>query len=79
MSVSGRLNRVRRICICDRERSYGEHLMEYLRSAANLPFEIYLYSSREMFLAVESPETTRLLVIAESEYSQKLETAGFVA
>ena len=77
MSVSGRLNRVRRICICDRERSYGEHLMEYLRSAANLPFEIYLYSGREMFLAVESPETTRLLVIAESEYSQKLETAGF--
>ena len=37
----------RRICICDSEVSYGEHLMEYLRSEGRLPCEVYLYTSRE--------------------------------
>ena len=67
----------RRICICDSEAAYGEHLMEYLRSEGRLPCEIYLYTSRESLLRRESPATTRLLVIAESQYSEEIERAGF--
>ena len=67
----------RRICLCDSETSYGEHLMEYLRSEGKLPCEVYLYTSRESFLRMETPATTRLLVIAESQYSAEIENAGF--
>lgn len=66
-----------RICICDSEIPYGEHLMEFLKSAGNLPYDIYLYTGREVFLAGETPETTKLLVIAESQYSEEIENAGF--
>ncbi len=71
-------NTARRICICDAEISYGEHLMEYLRSEGNLPCEIYLYTSRASFLEKETPATARLLVIAESQYSEEIEEAGFL-
>ena len=67
----------RRICICDSEVSYGEHLMEYLRHEGRLSREIYLYTGRESLLSREDPETTRLLVIAESQYSEEIERAGF--
>ena len=67
----------RRICICDSEVSYGEHLMEYLRGEGRLPCEVYLYTSRESFLRMETPATARLLVIAESQYSAEIESAGF--
>ena len=77
MPLSDRGLNARRICICDSEVSYGEHLMEYLRSRGNLPYEIYLYTGREMFMARENPGTTKLLVIAESQFSDALENAGF--
>ena len=67
----------RRICICDSEVSYGGHLMEYLRNEGRLPCEIYLYTGREAFLRAETPATTRLLIIAESQYSDQIENAGF--
>ena len=67
----------RRICICDSEGAYGEHLMEYLRHEGRLSREIYLYTGRESLLSREDPETTRLLVIAESQYSEEIERAGF--
>lgn len=67
----------RRICICDSEVSYGEHLMEYLRSSEILPCDVYLYTGRESFLREETPSTTRLLLIAESEYSKEISEAGF--
>lgn len=67
----------RRICICDSEVSYGEHLMEYLRSSGMLPCDIYLYTGRESFLRGETPSTTRLLLIAESQYSREIAEAGF--
>ena len=67
-----------RICICDSEVSYGEHLMEYLKRAGQLPFDIYLYTSKEVFMARESPEKVKLLVIAESQYDEEVEKAGFV-
>ena len=67
-----------RICICDSEVSYGEHLMEYLKRAGQLPFDIYLYTSKEVFMARESPEKVKLLVIAESQYGEEVEKAGFV-
>ena len=67
----------RRICICDSEVSYGEHLMEYLRSEGRLPCEVYLYTSRESLLRMETPATTGLLVIAESQYGDEIERAGF--
>jgi hypothetical protein len=68
----------RKICVCDSEISYGEHLMEYLRSRGNLPYEIYLYTGLDMFMAREDPNTTKLLVIAESQYGEEVEKAGFV-
>ena len=71
-------NAPRRICICDSEISYGEHLMEYLRGEGRLPCEVYLYTSRESFLRMETPATARLLVIAESQYSEEIEEAGFL-
>ena len=77
MSLSAGNENIRRICLCDSEVPYGEHLMEYLRSRGNLPYEIYLYTDRERFLSKETPATTKLLVIAESEYSEDLERAGF--
>ena len=67
----------RRVCICDSEVSYGEHLMEYLRREGRLSGEIYLYTGREPFLARETPETTGLLVIAESQYTEEIAKAGF--
>ena len=48
----------RRVCICDSEVSYGEHLMEYLRREGRLPGDIYLYTGRGTFLERETPETT---------------------
>ena len=77
MKMEERDAAARRICICDSEVSYGEHLMEYLRSAGTLPCDIYLYSSRETFLREETPATTRLLIIAQSQYSGQIEEAGF--
>ena len=77
MALSGFDDDTRRICLCDSEISYGEHLMEYLRSRGSLPYEIYLYTDRERFLSRETPGTTKLLVIAESQYSEDLEKAGF--
>ncbi len=67
----------RRICICDSEVSYGEHLMEYLQREGRLSREIYLYTGKETFLERESPQSTRLLVIAQSQYSEEIEKAGF--
>ena len=77
MPISDRGGNARRICLCDSEVSYGEHLMEYLRSRGNLPYEIYLYTGLDMFMARENPDTTKLLVIAESQFSDALEKAGF--
>ena len=51
--------------------------MEYLRHEGRLSREIYLYTGRESLLSREDPETTRLLVIAESQYSEEIERAGF--
>lgn len=67
----------RKICICDSEVSYGEHLMEYLRHEGRLSRDIYLYTSSDMLLERENPRDTRLLVVAQSQYSDKIEKAGF--
>ena len=77
MNNNGEGITARRICICDSEVSYGEHLMEYLRHEGRLSREIYLYTGREMLLERETPETTRLLVIAQSQYTEEVEKAGF--
>ncbi|MBQ9034072.1 MAG: hypothetical protein IJ107_05315, partial [Lachnospiraceae bacterium] len=69
--------RARKICICDSEVSYGEHLMEYLRHEGRLSRDIYLYTSGDLLLERENPRDTRLLVIAQSQYSDKIEKAGF--
>ena len=66
-----------RICICDSEVSYGEHLMEYLRHEGRLSGEICLYTGKDRFLDSEKPQTTGLLVIAQSQYSEEIEKAGF--
>lgn len=77
MTNSGSCAAAPRICICDSEVSYGEHLVEYLRQEGRLARDIYLYTSREMFLEKETPLTTRLLVIAQSQYSEEIGRAGF--
>ena len=77
MTNSGSCAAAPRICICDSEVSYGEHLVEYLRQEGRLARDIYLYTSREMFLEKETPLTTRLLVIAQSQYSEEIVKAGF--
>ena len=46
----------RKICICDSEISYGEHLMEYLRHEGRLSRDIYLYTSAETLLGREDPK-----------------------
>ena len=68
MNTSGYRQETARICICDSEVAYGEHLMEYLKRAGQLPFDIYLYTNREVFMSRECPGTVKLLVIAESQY-----------
>ena len=77
MNNSRREIPARKICICDSEISYGEHLMEYLRHEGQLSRDIYLYTSAEMLLDREDPKNTRLLVIAQSQYSDQIEKAGF--
>ena len=77
MTNSGGAAGARRVCICDSEVSYGEHLMEYLRQEGRLPGDIYLYTGRETFLERETPETTGLLVIAQSQYTEEIGKAGF--
>ena len=77
MTNNGSAAGARRVCICDSEISYGEHLMEYLRREGRLPGDIYLYTGRETFLERETPETTGLLVIAESQYTEEIGKAGF--
>ena len=77
MNDSGGTAGARRVCICDSEVSYGEHLMEYLRREGRLPGDIYLYTGRETFLERETPETTGLLVIAQSQYTEEIVKAGF--
>ena len=66
MNTSGYRQETARICICDSEVAYGEHLMEYLKRAGQLPFDIYLYTNRYVFMSRECPGTVKLLVIAES-------------
>lgn len=77
MDSSGSGITARKICICDSETSYGEHLMEYLRHEGRLSRDIYLYTSSDVLLEREDPRDTRLLVIAQSQYSDKIDKAGF--
>lgn len=65
------------ICVCDSEEVYARHLAEYLHSRGQLPYEIHLYFSCGKFLESERPGQVAVLVIAESQYSRKVEDAGF--
>ena len=48
-----------------------------MRRRGNLPYEIYLYTGLDMLMAREKPNTTKLLAIAESQFSDAVENAGF--
>ena len=65
------------IVICDGERSYAEHLMEYLRRKLTSNYEVELYTSAEKMLDLCDPSETLLLVVAEKEYGQEIKCAGF--
>ena len=56
MALSGFDDDTRRICLCDSEISYGEHLMEYLRHEGRLSRDIYLYTSAETLLGRENAD-----------------------
>ena len=50
MALSGFDDDTRRICLCDSEFSYGEHLMEYLRRRAAFPGGyLPLHRQRDLF------------------------------
>ena len=65
------------IVICDGERNYAEHLMEYLRRKLTSNYEIELYTSAEKLLELCSPNDMVLLVISQREYRKEFEDAGF--
>lgn len=65
------------VCICDKEISYAQRLAEYLRSKNTVPYEIHIYSGWDKLLVEEDPQTTALLIIAQSQYVEEVEEAGF--
>jgi len=60
------------IAICDDERNYACHLMEYLRRHTAIPYEANVYTSTESLLGLAPPGRVACLVIAESEYTQSV-------
>ena len=64
------------IVICDDERSYALHLMEYLKNKG-MPYEICAFFSTGRLLSKASPENTALLIIAESEYTADIVEKGY--
>ncbi len=67
------------IAICDRETEYACHLGEYVKSGASFPVRIRIFTGAEKLLSILNPKETALLVIAESEYDDRMERAGFPA
>ena len=65
------------IAIYDDELSYACHLMEYLKTKARLPLEVCVFSDVGKLLRGNNVADTQLLVVAESEYSQRIAQAGF--
>ena len=65
------------ICICDREISYAQRLAEYFRSKKTVPYEVHLYSAWEKLIAAEDPQTTVLLIVAQSQYVEEVIGRGF--
>lgn len=55
-----------RIVICDGERSYALHLMEYFYASGELPCEIRVCTDPEKLAVNAPPEETDLLVVSET-------------
>lgn len=64
------------VAICDDEKDYACHLMEYLRGRG-IPYEEALFTSAERLLGMTSPDQVILLVIAESEYTPEVKSRGY--
>ena len=65
------------IAVCDSDRSYAEHLVEYLRRRLPQSYEIELYTSAERLMSLCDPERVLLLLAAEKEFCREMEEAGF--
>lgn len=65
------------IVICDSEKSYACHLMEYLSCCSSVPFEVRVCLGRESLLANVRPQDCLLAVTAESQFSPCILQAGF--
>lgn len=65
------------ILICDSERSYAEHLMEYLRRKLPDGYQMEMYTSEEKLLAISNPGEASLLIISEREYDSRIPGAGY--
>lgn len=65
------------LAITDDERDYAVHLMEYLCSDSRIQTRIAVYTGTDKLLNLADPKVISLLVIAESEYTKEVETAGF--
>lgn len=65
-----------RIWLCDSERKYAEHLMEYLIQNLPLSYEIQLFTSREK-LEINDHLGEVILIISEREFQQDLVSCGF--
>lgn len=65
------------IAICDRERGYAEHLMEYLKNHLSLNYDMEMYTSADRLIEYCDPEATALLIISEGDYDERIAEAGF--
>lgn len=67
------------VALCDDETEYAFHLGEYLKSAASFPLRLRIFTGAEKLLSLLDPKNAALLVIAESEYTKKVQEAGFAS
>lgn len=65
------------IVICDSEKSYACHLMEYLESCSSIPCEVRVCLGRESLLDNIDPKECLLVVAAESQFSPCISQSGF--
>lgn len=66
-----------RIVICDSERNYAEHLMEYLRRRLPDVYEMEMFTSEEKLLEIGNPKESALLIVSEREYDPRIADAGY--
>jgi hypothetical protein len=65
------------IVICDDERTYACHLLDYLESTRAVDYPICIYTDSAQLVEDVSPKKAPLIVIAESEYTEAVAGRGY--